>query len=174
VITVTVTLMVLAVAGAVIWLVARHSDRTPTPSLYTNANSIDVWVHPNSHLGARLEVQATLQNVTRLPGSVVATVGVDKHVIAVHVFDSHFQVANGTRLRIVGTVRGPLGGVDGLAGQAARTNLPAGTAVVDAEAVSSLNGTPVSAPTPAAHTTARHSATSATATQVPRAPSRAP
>ena len=50
------TALVLAVAGVVVWLALRHTDRAAAPALYTNKNSGDVWVHPAKHLGARVDV----------------------------------------------------------------------------------------------------------------------
>jgi hypothetical protein len=144
------------VAGVGCSLAACGRSR-PTPKLYTNTNSADVWIHPTNHLGARLDVRVTLESVTPLNGSAVATVGVDKHNVALHVFDPHFHATTGTQLRVTGIVRGALGGADGLGAQSSQVRLPRGTAVIDAQAVSSLDGSPVSVapPPPCARGTTR-------------------
>jgi hypothetical protein len=135
------------VAGVVGSLTAC-GGRAPIPKLYTNANSADVWRHPTDHLGARLDVRVTLEGVTSLKGSAVATVRVDNHNVAVHVFDPRFHARTGAQLRVTGIVRGVLGGPEGLGAEGSQVHLPGGTAVIDAQAVSSLDGSPVTVPPP--------------------------
>jgi hypothetical protein len=139
-----VTVLVAGIVGSL----AACGSRAPIPNLYTNANSADVWNHPTNHLGARLDIRVTLEGVTSLNGSAVATVGVDKHNVAVHVFDPRFRARTGSQLRVTGIVRGALGAADGLGPQGKRVQLPRGTAVIDAQAVSSLDGSPVTVSPP--------------------------
>ncbi|MGI8411708.1 MAG: hypothetical protein ACR2LV_03175 [Solirubrobacteraceae bacterium] len=136
--------LALAIVVAVLVLQAAGGS-APIPSLYTNANSADVWSHPDRHRGARIDVRGILRGVDRRPSTIVARMEIDNHLVAVHVFDRNFRPVTGAQLRIVGSVRGALGSTgDGIPGGGATARIPAGAALIDAQAVSSTDGTPVS------------------------------
>jgi hypothetical protein len=111
----------------------------PTPSLYTNANAYayGVWLHPEQHLGARVQLRGSVRSVTRVgQGVMVALVlpGVPR-LIGVHVFDGHFRPRRDEVLQVSGRVRGPLGSPD-VPGVPLIPRLHPGTTVIDAQAAS--------------------------------------
>jgi uncharacterized protein YceK len=107
------------------------------PSLYTNANAQAVWVHPEQHLGAEIDVRGRVKGVTRVRQGVVVALALPGalRLIGAHVFDRHFRARRDAMLHVIGRVRGPLGSPD-VPGVPQVWDLSPGVAVIDAQAAS--------------------------------------
>jgi hypothetical protein len=107
------------------------------PSLYTNANAQAVWVHPEQHLGAEIDVHGRVEGVTRVRQGVVVALALPGalRLIGAHVFDRHFRAPRDAMMHVIGRVRGPLGSPD-VPGVPQVWDLSPGAAVIDAQAAS--------------------------------------
>lgn len=121
------------------------------PSLYTDVNAHDVWLHPQQHLGARIDVRGTVRGVTRVGQGVVLALSLPgaPELIATHVFDRHFRPRDREAVQVIGLVRGSLGSPD-VPGVPLISTLEPGTTVIDALAatIEHVDATPAKATGP--------------------------
>ena len=113
------------------------------PSVYTNANARVVWVHPEQHLGAKIDVRGRVKGVSLVRQGVLVALALPgaPRLIGAHVFDRHFRPRRDAMMHVIGKVRGPLGSPD-VPGVPQVWDLSPGAAVIDAQAAG-VEGLPV-------------------------------
>jgi hypothetical protein len=132
-------LSAVAVVAALVSACGAGGERVAqrVPSLYTNANAQVVWVHPEQHLGAKIDVRGRVKGVTGVRQGVLVALALPgaPRLIGARVFDRHFRPRRDAMMHVIGRVRGPLGSPD-VPGVPPVWDLSPGAAVIDAQAAS--------------------------------------